>query len=186
MRAALIVPEASKDDLDTLLALLNATNRLVKAFTSRYGGSVASSRLGPTMATIMAGRIKAMETIEPRIEGNNATLQVPADESAHMPGGTIKLQRTADGWKLDAASLFGLTSENQNLATTLRVARALTPVAQAIASDVEKRKFGSAKDAAQEFWARANAAIAAATQPALESATAPSTAPATLPAASRP
>ncbi|HEY2845697.1 MAG TPA: hypothetical protein VGJ09_18700 [Bryobacteraceae bacterium] len=179
MRSALIIPQTDKEDLETLLELLNSTQRMVKAFTTAYGAAATSRQLGASPALLVEDRLKALETAEPQIQRDSATMRIASDDHAKSAGGTIRLQKTADGWKLDAASVLGLNPENPNLAASVRVARALIPVTQSVAADIERHKFISAQDAAQEFWTRSSAAIASPAGPATAAAT--TTAPATSP-----
>ena len=177
MRAVLLVPEGGREDAETLLELLSSTNRMVRAFTAAYGAAASSRQLGASPALLIEDRLKAVETAEPQIDGSSATIRIPSDEQEIRRGGTIRLQKTADGWKLDVASVLGLSVDNPNLAATLRVARALIPVTKSMAADVEKHKFASAQDAAQEFWTRSSAAIVSSTRPETTPTTAPSTSP---------
>jgi hypothetical protein len=160
MRDALLIDPAHRQAIDSFLGVMVATTRLRTAAEAQFGAGAAKYFSAATDAQLDA-RIKAIDAAPLQVNGDTATLAIPADEASRQSGGTVIVRKTPGGWKVDAATLLGVTGMAQDkLAARMKLADTITAVTNQMIQDVNARKFASAGDAYQEYWNRTREAAA--------------------------
>jgi hypothetical protein len=172
IRDALYIPENQRENVEALLDVLSATNRLKKACAAEFGEPATEKALGKNSGMLLEDRLKAVATADVRMVGtDSATMVIPPDEATHHPGGTVNLRKMEGSWKIDAASLLGLTAANEKTQGQVELAKRLAKAIDTMAREVAKHTYPSAQAVYEGLAERVSASVAA-----------PSTGPATSPA----
>jgi hypothetical protein len=178
MREALLIPAALAADVDARLALLEANRKLQAVALEQFktGGVGPFASTGPSLDE----QLKTLDASRVDEKGDTATLILPqpgAEPTTELPK-TIALKKADGQWKIDAATFFDLNAPADKVGARTELARKVTVAAQEVTKDIQGKKFHSAVDAYQEFWARCQPA---ATAPATAKAPATKAAPESRP-----
>lgn len=171
IREALLVPEARKEELETLLSLTIAQARLQREAKERFKSDGEKVFAGDARSKpSLAAQLKAVDEAVVEATADAATVAMPAEMG--KPSEQIALKKTGSVWKLDAVMLYSLDAEKT--AGRVALARTLTAVTETTLKEMVTGKFVTATEAYQEYWLRMAAASKAAQ-------TAPASSPATRP-----
>lgn len=182
----LILPAdaGQKQAAQALLDLTSATAQLEHACADKFGAAVTTRTLGNSGRDLLVARLKTIDEARVTLTGDTATMQIPEEEipedpatkrpASKQPAGTVILKKIGGDWKIDAASLWGLSAKSADqLKSMTSLTGKLTDATHQVAADVRAGKFPSAKDAYNDLHTRIAEALPAA----------PAAGPATLPAA---
>jgi hypothetical protein len=178
VRDALTIPAIHKTEIETLLGAMDASARLQQAATAQFL-SAGTTAFGAPTAALLDAQLKAVDAGELTLKGDAATLVIPANESANLPGGTVEFKKIGSDWKIDGAAFFKLAPEPAGKTTArMELARQLTTLTNKMAAEITAGKFFSATDAYQEYWTR----YLELTHPPATATSPAATTPATIPA----
>jgi hypothetical protein len=168
VRQAMVIPPQRKADIDVFIDAMAASARLQKAAQAFFGPSGAT-QFGMPSAAQFSRQLKRVDDSQPKVDGDTATLEVPADPTSGQQSQTVQLQKVGDAWKVDALAYFRLTENSpESIAERVALTRRISAIADDVAKNITAGKYYSSAIAYQDYWNRSMQATKA---PAENSAT---------------